>query len=469
MVSAGITGNNLLVVNAGTQKTSAESVQNNPQETFENLMSSMDGSKETPVKGEEAGMSDKAQEIKNIFEKSQQISSVETPKDDEIALVAQDAVSDLMKGIVSVITEIFDVTEEEVKAVAEALGADMEDLLTNNGLADIITGLLGKDSAMELLTDGQFSQMLKELYVQVAQLKETFLENYHLSEPQLSELAKQTEITEVFDAQVPEDMEAEDMEAEDMEAPEEMPDIVSEELQVQQPMEQIPQQAVHTVAQEQVQNSVPEEAIEKIPVDEEQVQNMAVMQPEQSKTSQGDTKDQGDMSEQSSLAQNFMTNLNNAFAQAVDPELKVEPEKVIRQVIEAVKTNITEDMTSMEMQLHPEHLGRISLQIVSRNGAITAQIMAQNEVAKEAIESQVAELKEHLNEQGIKVEAIEVAVGTRQFEENLDGQGRHQEEHQSKKHISQKELDEINGKETVQELLEEEIMKQDGNTVSIRA
>lgn len=459
MVSAGITGNNLLVVNAGTQKTSAESVQNNPQETFENLMSSMDGSKETQVKGEEAGMGDKAQEIKNIFEKSQQISNVETPKDDEIAFAAQDAVSDLMKGIVSVITEIFDVTEEEVKAVVEALGADMEDLLTNNGLADIITGLLGKDSAMELLTDGQFSQMLKELYVQVAQLKETFLENYHLSEPQLSELAKQTEITEVFDAQAPEDMEAS----------EEMPDMVSEESQVQQPMEQIPQQAVHTVAQEQVQNSVPEEAIEKIPVDEEQVQNMAVMQPEQSRTSQGDGKDQGDMSEQSSLAQNFMTNLNNAFAQAVDPELKVEPEKVIRQVIEAVKTNITEDMTSMEMQLHPEHLGRISLQIVSRNGAITAQIMAQNEVAKEAIESQVAELKEHLNEQGIKVEAIEVAVGTRQFEENLDGQGRHQEEHQSKKHISQKELDEINGKETIQELLEEEIMKQDGNTVSIRA
>ena len=46
----------------------------------------------------------------------------------------------------------------------------------------------------------------------------------------------------------------------------------------------------------------------------------------------------------------------------------------------------------MEMQLNPEHLGKIYLNISEREGVIRAQITAQNEAVKEALETQLVEL-----------------------------------------------------------------------------
>lgn len=76
------------------------------------------------------------------------------------------------------------------------------------------------------------------------------------------------------------------------------------------------------------------------------------------------------------------------------------------------------DVTSLQMQLYPEHLGKVSIQVVSKNGVLTAQIAAENEVAKAALESQLATLKESFDSQGIKVQSVEVMVSTNAFEQN---------------------------------------------------
>ena len=70
----------------------------------------------------------------------------------------------------------------------------------------------------------------------------------------------------------------------------------------------------------------------------------------------------------------------------------------------------------MELQLQPENLGKLNLVIASRDGIITAQFMAENDVVKSAIENQIVMLKDNFEQQGLKVEAVEVMVQTHGFE-----------------------------------------------------
>lgn len=98
-------------------------------------------------------------------------------------------------------------------------------------------------------------------------------------------------------------------------------------------------------------------------------------------------------------------------------------ENIMRQIMDYMKINLKQEVSSMEMQLHPASLGTLQIHIASRGGVITANFLTQNEAVKAALESQMVQLKEQFAEQGVKVEAIEVSVQTHEFERNLD-QGR---------------------------------------------
>ena len=50
----------------------------------------------------------------------------------------------------------------------------------------------------------------------------------------------------------------------------------------------------------------------------------------------------------------------------------------------------------LEMSLNPESLGKVNLNITSKDGVMTAQITTQNEVSKEALESQLQILKDNI-------------------------------------------------------------------------
>ncbi|MGN1084884.1 MAG: flagellar hook-length control protein FliK, partial [Lachnospiraceae bacterium] len=96
--------------------------------------------------------------------------------------------------------------------------------------------------------------------------------------------------------------------------------------------------------------------------------------------------------------------------------------EIANQIMEQIKIVIRPEQTNMELQLNPEHLGRVHLTITEKEGMMTAQFTTQTESAKEAIESQVAALRESLQNQGIKVEAIEVTVSEFGFERDRDAQ-----------------------------------------------
>ena len=131
----------------------------------------------------------------------------------------------------------------------------------------------------------------------------------------------------------------------------------------------------------------------------------------------------------------------------------------------------------MEMQLNPEHLGKIYLEITSKDGTVSAHLTAQNEVVKEALESQIADLKQNMNQAGVKVDAVEVTVGGHEFERNLE-QNAKQEEQQAEerekaanatRHINLNELNGLSGLMTEEETLVAKMMAEQGNSVDFTA
>jgi flagellar hook-length control protein FliK len=91
--------------------------------------------------------------------------------------------------------------------------------------------------------------------------------------------------------------------------------------------------------------------------------------------------------------------------------------EIAQQIIEQIRVVINPEQTTMELQLNPEHLGKVNLTISSKDGMMTAHFVVQNELAKEAVEGQMITLKETLDQQGIKVESIDVTVASYTFDQ----------------------------------------------------
>lgn len=112
--------------------------------------------------------------------------------------------------------------------------------------------------------------------------------------------------------------------------------------------------------------------------------------------------------------------LNNAFTtnglEAVPTyATSVSEADIVRQIIDQIKVNITKETTSLEVQLNPANLGKVQINVASKDGIITAQIITENEAAKHAIENSLAVLKETFNNQELKVEAVEVMIASYEF------------------------------------------------------
>lgn len=89
----------------------------------------------------------------------------------------------------------------------------------------------------------------------------------------------------------------------------------------------------------------------------------------------------------------------------------VSAKDVFRQVVTKFTAENLGDAAKLTVQLNPEHLGKLAFQVVSRQGQLTGQFVAESEAVKTALEAQVGQLKTHLAEQGIRVADVKVVVG----------------------------------------------------------
>ena len=132
-------------------------------------------------------------------------------------------------------------------------------------------------------------------------------------------------------------------------------------------------------------------------------------------------------------AENFAGNiaaLNNTPSQPTvqvqTPEVMQAPQEdfnVPAQIVEQARMIRTATNTEMVINLKPEHLGELTLRVsVGTNGAVTASFYSDNAQVRAIIENSIVHLRQELNEQGIKVDNVEVYAGLSE-DSLLNGQG----------------------------------------------
>ena len=177
----------------------------------------------------------------------------------------------------------------------------------------------------------------------------------------------------------------------------------------------------------------------------------------------------------------FLQNLTGQLEEVEAPAERpvyAQPEtnQIMDQIVEYMKFNLKPEMQEMEMQLHPASLGTVHVQIAAKDGVITAQFAAQNETVKAVLETQMIQLKEQFEEQGIKVEAVEVTVANHAYGEQFGGEREAEQNGQNAKKSARRinlNLDEMEG-EGLEELddserIAVEMMQANGNTVDYTA
>ena len=184
---------------------------------------------------------------------------------------------------------------------------------------------------------------------------------------------------------------------------------------------------------------------------------------------------QGNLLLQNLKEENFLSGLQQASQ--TEGTQTTDTQDIMRQIMDYMKVSVKADSSDLEMQLHPQSLGTLHVQVASKNGVVTANFITQNETVKAALESQMVQLKESFAEQGVKVEAIEVTVQTHPFEQNLE-QGRgNQSDQESGAGVSRRRTRRINlntafaedEPQTEEDRIAADIMSANGNTVDFTA
>jgi hypothetical protein len=83
---------------------------------------------------------------------------------------------------------------------------------------------------------------------------------------------------------------------------------------------------------------------------------------------------------------------------------------VFDQIVQRAAVHVKNDQGEIRIDLKPEFLGHVRLQIVTDNQQVTVRILTELPMVRDMIESNIQQLKSDLQQQGLQVERVEVAV-----------------------------------------------------------
>ena len=337
------------------------------------------------------------------------INSEEKPDRDSEAMAQ---IAGILQAVTDAVKKVLNLSEEELNQLLAEQGLTREDLLSGQNLQQLILAGSGQTSIMAALTDETLAQQMNELLGTLEDIKADA--GLELTQQQLEDLLKSMKSPgdAVTDPSIPIKGSAEgDAEAAAVN------DMHGQNI----PAAQVGTGKTEAGNLEEnqtagFQGANPEEKSANV-----SEASLTDAQEESGKREQQDTK----ASEQ---FETFLNNLTSHTATVTQTEAGgdvariTELRDIVNQIIERIKVSVKPDQASMELQLNPEHLGRVNLTVESKSGVLTAHFVVQNEISKEAIESQLHVLRDNLNQQGIKVEAIEVTVAANSFEQYGQGQ-----------------------------------------------
>ena len=358
----------------------------------------------------------------------------------------QEVVGTMVQNLIQQITDTFSISEEELQATMEDLGMTEMDLTDPGKLNELLMTVSGAQDSFALLTDENLYNDVKGIMDLQKELTGQAQEEVQLTPEKWQEAV--TQITQETVAEPVITVETDKTEDATVTTKESAVDITD---------------AVMT----QVTDSE-----EKAPV-----QNTQENKTEDSGNKQEHSAGEhhGNLLLQNLKEDNFLTQLQQT-AQTSETS-STDTQDIMRQIMDYMKVSVKADSSELEMQLHPQSLGTLHIQMASKNGVVTANFITQNETVKAALESQMVQLKESFAEQGVKVEAIEVTVQTHQFEQNLE-QGRgHNTNQENEAGVGRKRTRRINlnaafaeeEPQTEEDRIAADMMSANGNTVDFTA
>ena len=292
-----------------------------------------------------------------------------------------DTVKEVCEDIKDAIKEEFDVSDEDIKAAMELLGLTALDLLSTAKVAELIEQLTGTD-ALTLITNEDMMQSFNNIINVVDDANADIADMLGVKTEEVGIVLEQNNIAPVVNSE-------------------------------------------DTAKQDNVKESDAKNADDNI---NQTVDNQESLSEVLAKkiTTESDGKAKNNMSESNEannkvtyadVADNMISNITDTFADMITEGIStVKEADIVNQVIDSVKLMASRELTSMEVMLNPEHLGSVHITVTARNGIVSAQIAAQNEQVKTALENQMVTLREQFESQGLKVDAVEITVMAHSFE-----------------------------------------------------
>lgn len=339
-----------------------------------------------------------------------EVSEGEEPVDE----MTVEEIADALTQIIEQIKEILGVSDEELLSSMENIGIQPLDLLDAANMTQLVTAIAGEDSAISLVANEELYTALQDITEIVDTQVNSLLESEGLTSEELEAVLEKLKVLESQNVENQMQMVEQDAE------------IIPFETQNQTIAEQMSQEPVIIKEDYTQTEQLPENQQENLTEDGVKIQSQKT---EEKENDSSESKDFG----QQNLSQNYQNNLNDAIdaaGEGVERFTSESTENIMRQLADMVKIVKGENLTEMELQLHPASLGTVNVSLTTKGGMVTAEFTTQNEAVKAAIEAQASQLRVNLEEQGIKIEAIEVSVASHQMERNLDKNNQEQQQSQ---------------------------------------
>lgn len=292
-----------------------------------------------------------------------------------------DTVKEVCEDIKDAIKEEFDVSDEDIKVAMELLGLTALDLLSTAKVAELIEQLTGTD-ALTLITNEDMMQSFNNIINVVDEANADIAGMLGVKTEEVGIVLGQNDIAPVVNS---EDTAKQDNVKES--DAKNADDNINQTVDNQESLSEVLAKKITTESDGKAKNNMPES-------------NEA-----NNKVTYADVTD------------NMISNITDTFADIITEGIStVKEADIVNQVIDSVKLMASRELTSMEVMLNPEHLGSVHITVTARNGIVSAQIAAQNEQVKTALENQMVTLREQFESQGLKVDAVEITVMAHSFE-----------------------------------------------------
>ncbi len=397
------------------------------------------------------------------------------------------------ENVKDVLKEELGISEEEVEQAMETLGLNYMDLAKPENLTQLIMTLTGTDSSVELLLTDEYTNILRSVH----QLTGDLLQTTNMTLEAIEQMNQELQSVQQPDSNASNEMQTEqtDMLPEEVDLTTEIITEPRDETgtnQQNQPMDE----SLLTTNMDKTRQPVEEAVFEDEDGTSKQIDiSVAVHETaEEANTSSQqdapmDSKEQNSEKHSVKDHQNHLTAMSdNQFTPVDSPKTTTtqgvnaasyitDAKAMMEQIVKQARITFALGETTMEMELNPASLGKVLMEVTQKEGNISAHIYTQNETVKEALESQMVQLRENLNQQGVKVDSVQVSVATHEFEKNLDEQAKREQQQgeEMEQRTSRRRNIDLSDPMTMQGLMTEEeelvarMMRDNGNTVNYTA